>query len=335
VKTVIYFMQYSLSHLTSPFTRRKKEFSMKNTNKVSKIQASKMPVFGLAVIAAIALTLALTSCDIPNEEDGVFTSWDAFQEWLEKQPENTPDTPYRVKLNYKELWTFRLSKYVYLDFSGSTFTNIWSQAFKSETKLVGITIPNSVTSIGDGAFAGCTGLTSVTIPNSVTTIGEWAFLDCTSLTSVTIPNSVTTIGENAFQSCTSLASITIPSSVTTIEEWAFYNCTSLTSVTIPNSVTTIGGNAFKSCTSLASITIPNSVTSIGYSAFQQCTSLTSVTFEGTIPSSSFKTPIWEEPAFPGDLIDKFYATDPDNGTPGTYKTTAPVDKYSSVWTKQQ
>jgi hypothetical protein len=33
------------------------------------------------------------------------------------------------------------------------------------------------------------------------------------------------------------------------------------------------------------------------------------------------------------LRDEFYATDPDNGTPGTYTTTAPVDSYS-VWEKQ-
>ena len=37
---------------------------MKNTNKVSKI-----PVLGFAVIAAIAFTLALTACDIFNNDD--------------------------------------------------------------------------------------------------------------------------------------------------------------------------------------------------------------------------------------------------------------------------
>jgi len=35
----------------------------------------------------------------------------------------------------------------------------------------------------------------------------------------------------------------------------------------------------------------------------------------------------------GDLRDKFYATNPTNGTPGTYTTTAPVGE-SSVWTKE-
>jgi hypothetical protein len=42
-----------------------------------------------------------------------------------------------------------------------------------------------------------------------------------------------------------------------------------------------------------------------------------VTFQGTIPSNEFSKSV-----FSGDLRDKFYAADPDNGTPGTYKRAA-------------
>ena len=58
----------------------------------------------------------------------------------------------------------------------------------------------SVTTIGSFAFYSDSGLISVIIPNSVTTIERCAFY-CSSLTSVTIPNSVTTIGEHAFWRC--------------------------------------------------------------------------------------------------------------------------------------
>jgi hypothetical protein len=190
-----------------------------------------------------------------------------------------------------------------------------------------------VTSIGVVAFRNCASITSVTIPNTVVSIEGHAFHTCTNLASITIPDSVTSIGDMAFTDCASLTSITIPDSVTSIGEMAFYGCTSLKSVTIPSGVTSIGKRAFSYCRSLTSITIPNSVTSIGEEAFDGCRSLASVTFEGTIPSSGFSENSDYSHTFPGDLRDKFYATDKTNGTPGTYTTTAPVGK-SSVWIKQ-
>jgi hypothetical protein len=101
-----------------------------------------------------------------------------------------------------------------------------------------------------------------------------------------------------------------------------------TSFTIPNSVTSIGIQGFYGLDKLSSVTIPNSVTSIGAGGFSS-NSLVSVTFQGTIPSSGFSAD-W---VFIGDLRDKFYATNPTNGTPGTY-TRANSNWTSTVWTKQ-
>jgi hypothetical protein len=238
----------------------------------------------------------------------------------------------------------------------------------NSTKLTSVTFAEGVTSIGQYAFQNCTGLAgNINIPAGVTTIGNYAFQNCTGLTgTLNIPASVTSIGSMTFQSCTGLTSITansantnyaseggilydktkttlilapggisgsvtIPASVTSIGVNAFSGCASLTSVTIPTSVTSIGGAAFGYCTSLASITIPASVTSIGQYAFISCTNLTSVTFAGTIASSSFNNSTGEYSAFPGDLRDKFYATNSTNGTPGTY--TRP-NGTSTTWTKQ-
>ena len=132
-------------------------------------------------------------------------------------------------------------------------------------------------SIGAGAFSGCSRLMSVTIPDSVTEIGGSAFEGCGMLESVTIPDSVTSIGDRAFYSCEGLKSVTIPDSVTSIGDEAFCNCYGLISITIPNSVTSIGDEAFRYCSGLTgTLAIPEGVTSIGGGAFGGCIGLTSI-----------------------------------------------------------
>jgi len=156
------------------------------------------------------------------------------------------------------------------------------QSFYKITRLIAITIPNSVTSIGSFAFDFCSGLTSITIPNSVSLIGNSAFGGCSGLTSLSIGNSVTAIGNSAFGSCTSLTNLTIGNSVITIGWWAFYGCSSLRSIIIPNSVTTIGMWAFDSCSKLTSIMIGDSVKFIEDYAFENCTSLTNLTIGNSV-----------------------------------------------------
>jgi preprotein translocase subunit YajC len=154
-----------------------------------------------------------------------------------------------------------------------------------------------------------------------------------SATVVTIPATiqntpVTIIGDAAFYGNAKITSVIIPNGVTTIGDRAFGAFTSLTSVTIPNSVTSIGISAFEGCARLTSVTIPASVKSIGQGAFASCDALVSVTFLGTIPSSGFASGSVTNPFYPTDLRSKFYATDRNNGTPGTYT------KSGTTWTKK-
>ena len=208
-----------------------------------------------------------------------------------------------------------------VEYEGVTYnvTGIGNSAFQYCTRLISITIPNSISSIGYEAFSGCSGLTSITvesgntvydsrdncnaiiktvsntliagcvntvIPNSVTKIGDYAFYGCSGLTSVTIPNSVTSIGNQAFSGCSSLISATIGSGVTAIGSDAFYGCGGLTSVIIPNRVTYIGSSAFSDCSSLTSITIGYSVKNIGYYAFRNCPELIEVCcYAENVPST--------------------------------------------------
>ncbi len=121
---------------------------------------------------------------------------------------------------------------------------IADSAFKDNTTVTKITIPDGVTSIGNSAFSGCVSLKNIIIPDSVTMIGDSAFSNCTSLTSVTLGNGVTTIGSSAFSGCTSLTSIAIPDRVVSIGDYAFYDCSNLQQVTIEGNVTELGDKVF-------------------------------------------------------------------------------------------
>lgn len=88
-----------------------------------------------------------------------------------------------------------------------------------------------VTDIVDFAFKNNTNITSVVIPESIRKIGDEAFRYC-GFTSVNIPNSVSYIGNGAFYGCKNLIIIEMGKSVNQIEQRAFTNIDKLTDVII-------------------------------------------------------------------------------------------------------
>ena len=155
----------------------------------------------------------------------------------------------------------------------------------------------NVTSIDVYAFRNNTSLTSISLPESFTSIGSQAFLGCSSLTSISLPESLTSISLGAFEECTSLTDIHIAS----ISSWfnlEFYKGTNeqfshplrcnskqknlylgeelITNLVVPEGVTAIPDYAFDYCDDITSISLPEGVTSIGSYAFYNCSSLTDI-----------------------------------------------------------
>ena len=172
----------------------------------------------------------------------------------------------------------------------NNLSDIPFEAFKGCTNLVSVLIentdiidmvPKDYYIINNSAFEGCTSLVTVQIPEYFIELRDEVFKDCTSLETITIPSSIVYMGYAAFQGCTSLTSFVIPDSVTTISNSVFQNCTSLSSIQIGENVENIGLYMFQSC-SLTSVDIPNSVKRIENFAFNQCTSLQSITMGNSI-----------------------------------------------------
>lgn len=192
---------------------------------------------------------------------------------------------------------------------------ILGDAFKSNTAITSVTIPEGYTSIGISALSGCSGLTSITIPGSLQVIGATAFENCTKLTTVNFTeneNGTLKFMNKVFNGCTSLESINLPIQTNSIfnNNNIFVGCTALKTITVSSGNPTYfvengalygkndDGTELALCTYVnvpAELTIPATasslpVTTIGPMAFQNNTTLTAVTIPAnvtTIKQSAF------------------------------------------------
>lgn len=92
--------------------------------------------------------------------------------------------------------------------SGSSMhplTAIGAEAFKGNTTITDVVIPDGVATIEARAFSGCVNLQRVTLPGNVTGIGEGAFEGCASLTEINLPSKLYYAGANIFAGCSKLA----------------------------------------------------------------------------------------------------------------------------------
>jgi uncharacterized protein YkwD len=176
-----------------------------------------------------------------------------------------------------------------------------------------VIIPDGVTRISSYAFTD-TDVVEVIIPNSVTVIEQSAFLSSRKLRKVNIPYSVSTIGDGALGLCDQLleleidkdnkhytvvdgilytkdmteliccpsskrGSISIPESVITIRGMAFWYCWYVDKINLNSKLENIEWGAFNGCHGLENIYIPAGVKIIEDRVFTDCVNLKNISVD--------------------------------------------------------
>lgn len=197
------------------------------------------------------------------------------------------------------------------DDEGNTYsvTSIADNAFKDNTSITSISIPESVMSIGNWAFCGCIGLMAVSISEGVTFVGSNAFAGCLGLTSIDLPSSINTIGSAMFSGCSNLERVTVPfigsnypfgyyfgssfydgsyvasqryQSGNSIYTADYYIPTKLKSVTVRRS--SLRDYSFEKCSLIEQIIVPQDITSIPSNTFYNCSNLSSFVIPESVTS---------------------------------------------------
>ena len=160
---------------------------------------------------------------------------------------------------------------------GLKVTTIGKSAFRYNTELTSVVIPEGVTKIESGAFNGCRLIQSMTLPSTLVTIESSAFTNCYQITELTIPAATTDIYAGAFRGSpiplvidgantaytvvdgvlytadrkilkfcpdSKTGVFAIPEGTEEVESGAFFACNSVTELHIPASVTTIPAYSF-------------------------------------------------------------------------------------------
>lgn len=152
-------------------------------------------------------------------------------------------------------------------YGGAKVTSIAAGAFRGQTMITDVVIPEGVTYIGREAFAGCSALVRVKIPTSVTQVGANLF-EGTPYDS-TLTGELVYINSILYRCQSDAVTVSIRQGTTVIAEEAFINRVNLAAIVVPDGVSYIGSNAFKNCSALSQIEIPKSVRDIVANAFDR------------------------------------------------------------------
>lgn len=155
------------------------------------------------------------------------------------------------------------------------------------------TVGANYTKVPSTKFMSNTTLVSVLLPDTVTTIDQHAVRGCTNLEYINLEN-IQTINDSAFRDSGINPVLNLPS-LTTLGNWTFAG-SKVQKVVSMGSITILSGNTFNACPNLLEVTLSDLITEIGASAMQSCGALTTVTILATTP-----------PTIPSGLFNRCYS----------------------------
>ena len=161
-------------------------------------------------------------------------------------PGNDNENSYSGSITISDKVIFREKVFDVIEISDYAFSN---------SSIVEVNIPMSITKIGTSAFSNCRLLEKITIPESVTSIGSWCFAYCSSLKYISLPSNLAKIPDYTFRECSQLQSLNIPDEVTFIGDYALENCVGIKTLVVPDKVSGIGYRCMSGMSSLNSLTL--------------------------------------------------------------------------------
>lgn len=227
----------------------------------------------VASITDVEYNSLIAEPDAPTKDSHTFDGWfsdtNLTKKWIFTKSKVTSDITLYAKWIYNETSGLKML----VNNGAYTIAGI-GDAVDTEDLAIPETYNGlPVTTIAQGAFKGNSTIKTVYIPDNITTIYGEAFSKCENLQSVTLPSGLSTISDNLFNGCKNLSQVEVPASVTTISQYAFYECGSLVSIEFPSSLTKLGDRAFGSCVKLKEVVLPSSLRELGVNVFANCSSI--------------------------------------------------------------
>ncbi len=196
---------------------------------------------------------------------------------------------------------------------GDVVEVIGESAFKTQSDIYSVTMPDTIKRIEDGAFDGCLNLSRVTVSDKLEYFGDMVFSSCNMLETnsydhinyigskqnpylimIEVENTkkgvykthddTRFVANHAFGKCENIQNAYFGDKVVSIGASAFSGRVTLVNVNLPKNLKVIKNDTFSGCRLLELVRMPEAVTEIGNHAFAYCERLFEIELPDTLRS---------------------------------------------------